>query len=145
NKRLLMGKNPRLSLFIFLLYSLSVHSQNRFTLSGTVTEISSNETLIGVTIAIPSLGTGVITNEYGFYSITLPKGMYEVRISSIGYRDIAQKVDLSVADQQINFQLMEAVEQLEEVTVTEDVEKLNIRKPQMSVNSLSVETIKKIP
>ena len=140
-----MGKNLRLSLFIFLLYSLSVYSQNRFTLSGTVTEISSNETLIGVTIAIPSLGTGVITNEYGFYSITLPKGVYEVWISSLGYRDIAQKVDLSVTDQQINFQLMETVEQLEEVTVIQDIEKLNIRKPQMSVNSLSVETIKKIP
>ncbi|HLT51813.1 MAG TPA: TonB-dependent receptor [Arenibacter sp.] len=140
-----MGKNLRLSLFIFLLYSLSVYSQNRFTLSGTVTEISSNETLIGVTIAIPSLGTGVITNQYGFYSITLPKGVYEVWISSLGYRDIAQKVDLSVTDQQINFQLMETVEQLEEVTVIQDIEKLNIRKPQMSVNSLSVETIKKIP
>lgn len=140
-----MGKDLRLSLFIFLLYSLSVYSQNRFTLSGTVTEISSNETLIGVTIAIPSLGTGVITNEYGFYSITLPKGTYEIRVSSLGYKDILQTVDLSIGDRPINFQLTEAAEELEEVVVTEDVERLNIRKPQMSVNSLSAETIKKIP
>ncbi|HUH47319.1 MAG TPA: TonB-dependent receptor, partial [Arenibacter sp.] len=140
-----MGKDLRLSLFILLLCSLSVYSQNRYTLSGMVTEISSNETLIGVTIAIPALGTGVITNEYGFYSITLPKGTYEIRIGSLGYQDIVRTVDLSTADQQINFQLMEAAEQLEEVVVIEDVERLNIRKPQMSVNSLSVETIKKIP
>lgn len=140
-----MVKNLIPTLFIFLVYSINAYSQNRFTLSGTVTEISSNETLIGVTIAIPSLATGVITNEYGFYSITLPKGTYEVRVSSLGYRDIVQKIDLSATDQQINFQLMEAAEQLEEVVVTENVERLNIRKPQMSVNSLSVETIKKIP
>ena len=140
-----MGKGLRLSLFLLLLYSLNIYSQDRFTLSGTVTEMSSNETLIGVTIAIPSLGTGVITNEYGFYSITLPKGSYEIQIGSLGYRDISKTIDLSAKDIRMNIQLMEATEQLKEVVVIEDVEKLNIRKPQMSVNSLSVETIKKIP
>ncbi|MCM4152090.1 TonB-dependent receptor [Arenibacter sp. N53] len=139
-----MGKNLCIPLFVLLFFSIHIFSQERFTLSGTITEISSNETLIGVTVAVPSLSTGVITNEYGFYSITLPKGSYEVQISSLGYQDIIQNIDLSY-DQKINFQLMEVAEQLEEVIVTEDVEKLNIRKPQMSVNSLSVETIKKIP
>tara|TARA_R110000868_G_scaffold161628_1_gene392283 strand:- start:2554 stop:4929 length:2376 start_codon:yes stop_codon:yes gene_type:complete len=139
-----MGKSPSLPLYILLLFSINIFSQERFTISGTITEISSNETLIGVTVAVPSLSTGVITNEYGFYSITLPKGNYEVQISSLGYQDINQNIDLSF-DQKINFQLLEVAEQLEEVIVTEDVEKLNIRKPQMSVNSLSVETIKKIP
>ncbi|MBC8769425.1 TonB-dependent receptor [Arenibacter sp. BSSL-BM3] len=139
-----MGKNLNLPLYILLIFSINIFSQERFTLSGTITEISSNETLIGVTVAVPSLSTGVITNEYGFYSITLPKGNYEVQISSLGYQDIIQNIDLSV-NQKINFQLLEVAEQLEEVIVTEDVEKLNIRKPQMSVNSLSIETIKKIP
>ena len=140
-----MVSNPVPTFLVFFLFTISVCSQNRFTLSGTVTEISSNETLIGVTIAVPALSTGVITNEYGFYSITLPKGTYEVQISSLGYRDIIQTVDLTAADQQINFELREAAEQLEEVVVTENVEQLNIRRPQMSVNALSVETIKKIP
>lgn len=140
-----MVKNLIPALFIFFLFTISAYSQNRFTISGVVTELSSNETLIGVTIAIPTLATGVVTNEYGFYSITLPEGAYELRISSLGYRDILQKVNLSAGDQQINFQLTEAAEQLEEVVVTENVEQLNIRKPQMSVNSLSVGTIKKIP
>ena len=139
-----MKKNIRLLLFLLLLYSTCIFSQDRFTLSGTITELSSNETLIGVTVAVPSLSTGVITNEYGFYSITLPKGTYEILISSLGYRDIVKQVDLSV-NQKINFQLAEDAQQLEEVVVTEDVEKLNIRKPQMSVNTLSAETIKNIP
>ncbi|RTE52563.1 TonB-dependent receptor [Arenibacter aquaticus] len=139
-----MKKNIRLLLFLLLFYSTCIFSQERFTLSGTITELSSNETLIGVTVAVPSLSTGVITNEYGFYSITLPKGTYEILISSLGYQDIVKQVELSV-NQKINFQLAEDAQQLEEVVVTEDVEKLNIRKPQMSVNTLSAETIKNIP
>ncbi|RAJ05902.1 TonB-dependent receptor [Arenibacter echinorum] len=139
-----MGKITCLPFYLLILFSTNLFSQERFTLSGTITEIASNETLIGVTVAVPSLSTGVITNEYGFYSITLPKGSYELHISSLGYQDIIQTINLSF-DQKINFQLLEAAEQLEEVVVTEDIEKLNIRKPQMSVNSLSVETIKKIP
>ena len=139
-----MGKITCLPFYLLILFSISLFSQERFTLSGTITEIASNETLIGVTVAVPSLSTGVVTNEYGFYSITLPKGIYELQISSLGYQDIIQTIDLSF-DQKINFQLLEDAEQLEEVVVTEDIERLNIRKPQMSVNSLSVETIKKIP
>lgn len=139
-----MGKITCLPFYFLILFSISLFSQERFTLSGTITEIASNETLIGVTVAVPSLSTGVVTNEYGFYSITLPKGIYELQISSLGYQDIIQTIDLSF-DQKISFQLLEDAEQLEEVVVTEDIERLNIRKPQMSVNSLSVETIKKIP
>ena len=139
-----MGKITCLPFYFLILFSINLFSQERFTLSGTITEIASNETLIGVTVAVPSLSTGVVTNEYGFYSITLPKGIYELQISSLGYQDIIQTIDLSF-DQKINFQLLEDAEQLEEVVVTEDIERLNIRKPQMSVNSLSVETIKKIP
>ena len=139
-----MGKITCLPFYFLILFSISLFSQERFTLSGTITEIASNETLIGVTVAVPSLSTGVVTNEYGFYSITLPKGIHELQISSLGYQDIIQTIDLSF-DQKINFQLLEDAEQLEEVVVTEDIERLNIRKPQMSVNSLSVETIKKIP
>jgi len=139
-----MGKIPHLLLYILFLSTINTFSQERFTISGTITELSSNETLIGVTVAVPSLSTGVITNEYGFYSITLPKGTYELQISSLGYQEANQKINLSY-NQKINFQLLEVAEQLDEVVITKDVEKLNIRKPQMSVNSLSAETIKSIP
>jgi hypothetical protein len=119
-------------------------AQQRFTLSGTVTEASSNETLIGVTIAVPELRTGVTTNEYGFYSITLPEGAYRLQVSYLGFQTISQDLELAV-DRKVNFQMIEEAEQLDEVVVTEDVEKMDVRTPQMSVNALSVETIKKIP
>jgi len=129
---------------IFFLSSICLFSQQRFTISGTITEASSNETLIGVTLLVPEINTGVTTNDYGFYSLTLPEGDYQIRRSYLGYQDIVQTISLT-EDLRLNFEMFEEVEQLDEVVVTEDVEKINIRKPQMSVNTLSVQTIKKIP
>ncbi|MGB5646803.1 MAG: TonB-dependent receptor, partial [Muriicola sp.] len=132
-----------LVLVIFLLPFFLI-SQEKFTLSGVISEASSNETLIGVTIAIPALRTGVTTNEYGFFSLTLPKGTYEIQISYLGFLDVMETITFD-RDQKINFQLLEGAEVLEEVVLTENVEKLNISKPQMSVNTLAVQTIKNIP
>ncbi|MFS4468120.1 TonB-dependent receptor [Maribacter sp. 2210JD10-5] len=129
------------TLFLSCTFALA---QKKYTINGTVSESTSNETLIGVTIAFPSLQTGVTTNEYGFYSITLPEGDYKLVVSYLGFKDIVQDISLS-QDIKMDFSLEEEAEQLEEVVVTEDVEKMDIRKPQMSVNALSVKTIKKIP
>jgi len=135
----------RLFLFAFALLAVSfLNAQNRYTLSGTVSEANSNETLIGVSILVPELSTGAVTNEYGFYSLTLPEGTYEVVITYLGFQDIRREVTLN-SSQRIDFQMGEEAEQLDEVILTEDVERLDIRKPQMSVSALSVETIKRIP
>lgn len=131
-------------IILFLSLPHTIKGQQKYTLSGTISEVSSNETLIGVTVAIPELKTGVTTNEYGFYSITLPEGTYTVLISYLGFEDITQQITLT-ENRRKDFLLSEEAEQLEEVVVTENVEKMDIRKPQMSVNTLSVGTIKKIP
>ncbi|MEX0289790.1 MAG: carboxypeptidase-like regulatory domain-containing protein, partial [Flavobacteriaceae bacterium] len=140
-----MNQAYRLSLFfLLLLFFGNLYAQQKFTLSGTIVEASSNETLIGVTIAVPELRTGVTTNEYGFYSLTLPEGEYRVQISYLGYQDIVSTISFT-QDQKIDFKLAEKAEQLDEVVVTENAEKMNIRKPQMSVSTMAVQTIKKIP
>ncbi|TMM53637.1 TonB-dependent receptor [Maribacter algarum] len=140
-----MTKHIGILLFLlFFSFSNFCFAQQKYTLSGTISEAASNETLIGVTIAVPELQTGVTTNEYGFYSITLPEGEYQILVNYLGFKDVVQTISLT-QNQKINFQLVEAAEQLDEVIVTEDVEKMDIRTPQMSVNTMSVETIKKIP
>ena len=138
--------NLRVSTFciVYLAFSLFAFSQQKFTLSGTVLEVSSNETMIGVTIGFPDIGTGVTTNEYGFYSITLPEGEYQIQINYLGFQNQVQKINLA-EDIKLNFLMVEEVEQLEEVILTDNNGKLDIRKPQMSVNTLAIETIKKIP
>ncbi|PRX54473.1 outer membrane receptor protein involved in Fe transport [Flagellimonas meridianipacifica] len=132
-----------LSLLFFITFTI-VSAQEKFTLSGTISEASSNETLIGVTIVFPELRTGVTTNEYGFYSITLPQGEYEVIVSYLGFQDVRESVNLT-EDIKKDFRLVEEMSELDEVVVTDDVERLDIKKPQISVNSLSSQTIKQIP
>ncbi len=121
-----------------------LHAQEKFTLKGSITDVNSNETLIGVNIIIPQQQTGATTNEYGFYSITLPEGTYEVVVSYLGYATISETIVLN-SNVTKNYQLYESTESLDEIIITEDVEKLNIKKPQMSVNTLSINTIKQMP
>ncbi len=138
-------KKLRFYLLILLTgFSAIALGQRKFTISGTVFEAATNETLIGVTILIPELNTGTTTNQYGFYSITLTEGEYTLIASYIGFANQTQKLTLN-EDKRINFTLFEASENLDEVIIKEDVEKLNIRKPQMSINALSSKTIKQIP
>ncbi len=139
-----MNKRIRIFFFGFLWLPLFSIAQEKFTLSGTISDQSSNETLIGVTIIFPEIQAGTTTNEYGFYSITLPNGTYKVQISYLGFNTISQSISL-IENKTINYQLSESSESLDEVVITENVEKLNIKKPQMSVNSLSINTIKKMP
>ncbi|MDH3796873.1 MAG: TonB-dependent receptor, partial [Flavobacteriaceae bacterium] len=138
-------KAARCSIIFCLLFSvLFAQGQKKYTLSGTIREAATNEYLIGVTLAVPELRTGVTTNEYGFYSLTLPEGSYTIQISSLGYQDLVETISFTQNSQR-DFQLRAEAEELEEVVVSEDIEKINIRKPQMSVNNLSIKTIKSIP
>ncbi len=133
------------TLLAFLVFATSLLSaQEKFTLSGTVSEEATGETLIGVNVIIPSLQTGAITNEYGFYSITLPSGDYEVIYSSLGFA--SKKINISLT-QSINQNVFMAAdtEQLDEVVISTDIERASIKAPQMSVNSLTAGTIKNIP
>ena len=78
----------RLSFFLCIALSLLGYSQEKYTLSGSIFEAEGQETLIGTNILILDLKTGTISNEYGFYSITLNKGTYQVTISTIGYYNL---------------------------------------------------------
>ncbi|MDP5081221.1 MAG: TonB-dependent receptor [Winogradskyella sp.] len=139
-----MKKNFSVFVVLFLVFSLFTTAQEKFTLSGTIIDNQSNETLIGVNIIIPELQTGTVTNEYGFYSITIPKGKYEIQISYLGFTTIVETLELK-GDILKNFKLVEATESLDEVVIIDDVERINIKKPQMSVNALSIKTIKDMP
>ena len=132
--------------FIFLIFfvTLSSFSQEKFTISGTVYDNSNNETLIGVSIFFTELNLGVITNEYGFYSITIPKGTHKIQISYLGFTVINKSINV-LEKLTKNFNLKEETESLDEIIIEADIEKINIRSPQMSVNKLTSATIKQIP
>ena len=140
-----MKKNYLFIVQILFFIPLFIGAQTeRFVLSGTVSQTGSNETLIGVNVLIPQFNTGTITNEYGFYSITLDKGVYEVVYSSIGFETVLKTVDLN-KNTRLDVLLSESTETLDEIVIQQDIERLSIRRPQMSVNALSINTIKRMP
>ena len=129
---------------IFILFSLFGYSQEKITLSGVITDGKNNETLIGVTVYISELKVGTFTNEYGFYSLTIPKGTYTVQTDYLGYGSVIEKLDLNQSMKK-NFSLLETSTALDEVILIENAYKTNIKKPEMSVNKLSINTIKQMP
>ncbi len=130
--------------FLLFLGSFTAFAQEKFTISGTISEADTGETLIGVNVIIPSLQTGTVTNQYGYYSITLPKGDYEIVYSSIGFA--SQKIQISLAENtKKDLELATDTESLDEVVIETDNERLDVRSSQMSANTLSTTTIKKIP
>ncbi|MDI5887952.1 TonB-dependent receptor [Flavobacterium yafengii] len=133
-----------ITFLVVLLSSFFSFAQEKFTLSGTIIDANSNETLIGVNVVIPELKTGVTTNEYGFYSITVPQGKYTVQISYLGYQTIEESISLN-QNIKNNFNLYSNETALKEVIITDNKTKIDIKKPEMSVNKLSISTIKKMP
>lgn len=133
-----------ITFLVVLLSSLSGFAQEKFTLNGTIIDAGSNETLIGVNVVIAELKTGVTTNEYGFYSITVPKGIYSVQISYLGYQTIEESINLN-QNIKNNFNLYSNETALKEVIITDTKTKIDIKKPEMSVNKLSISAIKKMP
>jgi outer membrane receptor protein involved in Fe transport len=133
-----------LIIILTILYGLPAHAQERVTISGTITDSKSNETLIGATIYIEELKTGVSTNEYGFYSITIPSGDYTIWLSYIGYLSAKESISLTGTIKK-DFSLVEDSKTLNEVVINANKEIADIRVPEMSTNKLSIQTIKQMP
>lgn len=129
----------------FLLFSTSAYTQTDYTLSGTITDQSNGETLFGASVFLKGTTIGVITNEYGFYSITAPEGDYTLNISYMGYSEVNQEISLDT-NQQLDFEISEFSTALEEVVVTaEEPERAILRKPEMSVLKMNIATVKQMP
>ena len=78
-------------LFVFLL-PLGLFAQNKYTISGYIRDASNGEELIGVNIVIPSLGVGATTNTYGYYSLSITEGEYELEYQYIGYQTVKKRL-----------------------------------------------------
>ena len=127
-----------------LLLSCVTFAQN-FTLSGRIKDAANGEDLIGAAVVVQGMeGTGVITNTYGFYSITLPEGTYNVAIQYIGYQPVVKEVVLT-KDVSLNIELAEESESLEEVVVSAEAANANVTKTEMSVAKLSPKEVEAVP
>ena len=131
------------TLLLSALTSLCLHAQTRHTVSGYITDKTSQETLIGATILDRTSGKGAITNEYGFYSLTLPDGKVEMSTGYVGYKPVTVSFTLR-KDTIINIGIRE-IEELTEVTIIGNREMLGVKGSQMSAVDIPIEQIKAVP
>ncbi len=113
-------------------------------ISGFIKDAANGEALIGATVYIKELGSGTVSNVYGFYSLSLAVGTYTIEYSFIGYQKVEKQV--VVKDRQtINIELNSNSEVLSEVVINGQRSNENIVNQQMSSISLNAETMKRIP
>lgn len=135
-------KSPFL-LFIFLIFFINLSfAQKKFSISGYVREKESRELLPGVNIYVPTLKLGAITNNYGFYSLSLQEGEYDVHYSFVGYEPVIQHIKLD-ANQSVNVDLIGIT--LEEVVISAERSERVSESNEIGMISLPVQQIKQIP
>ncbi|HAP62338.1 MAG TPA: TonB-dependent receptor, partial [Cytophagales bacterium] len=130
---------------IILLAGLSgsaMAQPTRYTLSGTVADAQSGETLIGANVWCEATQQGAAANAYGFYSLTLPAGDYELTVSASGYATQTVPVSLT-ANETLNLGLEQATQQLDEVVVSGEISPVQLT--QMSRRTLPIDQLDELP
>lgn len=130
-------------------FSTVVFAQQNYSVSGTVKDQKNGELLIGVTIKIAQDPTiSVVANEYGFYSLSLPKGSYTLLVSNPGFKDFQQSITVE-NDLKQNIYLSqeggEKTSQIEEVVISAVKKDKNLSSAQMGTETLSIKQIDKLP
>lgn len=113
------------------------------TLSGTIKERKTGETLPGVNIYIEELNTGTSTNVYGYYSLTIPVGEHTLIMQSLGMKKIEQKIQIFGNDN-LDYELEEEVYPLKEVVI-ESEKSRNILGLETGLNRLDMRTARELP
>lgn len=127
---------------MFTLTTIVASAQKKFTVNGYVKDSASGESIVGATIGIN--GRTVGSNQYGFYSLTLDSGEYEMNVSHVSFLTSSQRISLSQNLQQTIFLLPKAAA-LSEVVVYSRRRDVNVRNAQMGKIDLSINQIKNIP
>ncbi len=129
------------------LYEIGIKTNNiksgTANLAGYVRNVKSGEGLIGASIYNPDTKIGIATDQFGYYSLTLPRGRQTLIIKGLGMRDTKRKIVL-YSDGKLNIEMQEQVTSLKEVQIS--AEKVaNVRSVEMGVNKLDIKSIKQIP
>ncbi|WP_158800469.1 TonB-dependent receptor domain-containing protein [Pedobacter sp. L105] len=112
-------------------------------LSGYIRDIKSGEGVAGSRIFIGEPKTGVSTDQFGYFTMTLPRGKHILNIRAMGMRDTRRQINL-YTDGKLNIEVQEQINSLKEVKISGD-KIANVRSTQMGTTKLDIKTIKEIP
>ena len=127
---------------LILLIATNSYAQKKYTISGYITDKNNGESIVGVNIYCAELSLGVTSNTYGFYSLTLLEGIYDVSFTFIGYQNQVKNFNLNSAiTHDVEFELSSV--NIQEVVVTG--EKNVVETTQTSMIEVPIEQIRTIP
>ncbi len=138
------------SLFFLLLWLtlpvtvVSQFSEKNFTISGFIKDGSDGESLLAATVYVTELNRGTTTNEYGFYSLTMPSDTYTIKFSYIGLTTQKRKIFLN-QDIRLNIDLSTSLTEIQEVIVTGEKKGANVESTDMGKQEIKVEISKALP
>lgn len=121
-----------------------VFGQKKVTLSGYLKDGNSGESLIGAVIKIPELNVSSYSNNYGFYSISIPEGDYGLEISYVGFNTLRDSLHI-IENQQKTFELISSENTIEEIVIAGKKEDQNVTSGQMGNIKFTMEELKNIP
>ena len=136
--------NNKFLLLLFFLLPFAMSAQDKVTLSGYIKDANNGETLIGANVFVKETANGATTNEYGFYSLSIPAGDYNVAFSYLGYETKKEQIKLS-SNTTFTVELKEEGILFTEIVVTSEAEDENVTSTEMSTNELKMNTITKMP
>jgi hypothetical protein len=113
------------------------------TLRGTIKDIETGEPLIGAVVYIDELKNGSVSNYYGFYSITLPKGQYKIEYRSVGMKTTYRNIIIH-SDGELDLEMKSTPTSLEEVVVTAKNDD-PVRNLRMGMDKITMKTLKQLP
>ena len=125
---------------VLLLTGFVSSAQTKVTINGYVKDSASGESIIGASITVD--GKAVGSNQYGFYSITLDTGEYDLSVSHVSYLTYSQRIILNKNVEQ-NLYLLPKSAALSEVIVYSKRRDANVRNAQMGQFDLSINQVKK--
>ena len=135
----------KICFLLLIMFPLThANGQEKYTISGKITDAITGEDLIGVTIAIEGGEVGTTTNTYGFFSLTLPKGDHTINISYIGYVSYSNNL---VLDKNINLdiKLEPSINSLDEVVISSVKKNRNITSTDIGVERIDIKDLDVIP
>ncbi len=129
----------------FLLHAGIALAQQKYTLSGTISDAENGETMIGATISVKDLsGVGSACNEYGYYAITLEEGKYTIVVNYISYSTQEQVIELN-KNIVMDFKLSPDTKISVEVIVSAEQEDDNLRNTEIGVEKIDIKEVEKLP
>ncbi len=129
---------------LLLSFSINNNAQDKHTISGYIKDAGTGEVLIGSSIYIEELEKGVVTNIYGYYSLTVESGVYNIIARYIGYDDVSQTVGLD-ADVKLNIEMTVSSDIMDEVVVEAEAVDNNTTGTQMGEINLNMDRVKTLP